>query len=71
MPMRVRKFIGAIGLLILLCVYALLAMALGASQVVGSSTLMQVSYFLVAGLLWIIPAGLIVRWMQRPDAPEE
>lgn len=71
MPMRVRKFIGAIGLLVLLCVYALLAMSLGASQVVGSSTLMQVSYFLVAGLLWIIPAGLIVRWMQRPDAPEE
>ena len=24
-------------------------------------------YFLVAGLLWVFPAGLLIRWMQRPD----
>ena len=28
---------------------------------------MQWLYFLVAGLLWVLPAGLLVRWMQKPD----
>ena len=27
----------------------------------------QFAYFLVAGLLWVLPAGLLIRWMQRPD----
>jgi hypothetical protein len=27
----------------------------------------QVIYFFVAGLAWTIPAGLLIRWMQRPD----
>jgi hypothetical protein len=27
----------------------------------------QFAYFLAAGLLWVIPAGLLIRWMQRPD----
>jgi Protein of unknown function (DUF2842) len=27
----------------------------------------QLAYFVTAGLAWIIPAGLLIRWMQRPD----
>jgi hypothetical protein len=29
--------------------------------------LAQLAYFVVAGLLWVIPAGLLIRWMQRSD----
>ena len=42
-------------------------MAIGASQVIIESKSMQWLYFLVAGLLWVLPAGLLVRWMQKPD----
>jgi uncharacterized membrane protein len=28
----------------------------------------QLAYFLIAGLLWVLPAGLLIRWMQRPEA---
>jgi len=28
---------------------------------------MQFAYFVTAGLAWVIPAGLLIRWMQRPD----
>lgn len=67
MTIRMRKFIGTIFLVLFLIVYALVAMALGASKVVGGPYIVQVIYFLVAGLAWIIPAGILIRWMARPD----
>ncbi len=65
--MRTRKFIGAVILAVFLVAYSIVAMAFGASQIVGESHIAQVIYFFVAGLAWIIPAGLLIRWMQRPD----
>ncbi len=65
--MRTRKFIGAVILAVFLVVYSIVAMAFGASRIVGESHLAQVIYFFTAGLAWIIPAGLLIRWMQRPD----
>jgi hypothetical protein len=67
MTLRTRKFIGTVVLVFFLAAYALVAMAFGASRIVGASGIAQVIYFLVAGLAWVIPAGLLVRWMQRPD----
>lgn len=64
---RTRKFVGTIALLVFLAVYATLAMAVGASRLIIESKSMQWIYFLVAGLAWVIPAGLLVRWMQKPD----
>lgn len=67
MTIRTRKFIGTVILVLFLAVYAVVAMAFGASQVVGGSYILQVIYFCVAGLAWVLPAGLLVRWMQHPD----
>ena len=53
--------------MLFLAVYALVAMAFAAAQIVGATYLAQVIYFFVAGLAWVLPAGLLVRWMQRPD----
>lgn len=67
MRVRTRKLIGTITLMAFLTVYCLIAMSIGAGRIVDASTPVQVLYFLVAGLLWVIPAGVLVRWMQRPD----
>ena len=67
MTIRTRKFIGTVILVLFLAVYAVVAMAFGAAQIVGASYIAQVIYFCVAGLAWVLPAGLLVRWMQRPD----
>lgn len=67
MTIRTRKFIGAVILVLFLVFYALIAMALGASMIVGGSQIVQVIYFFAAGLAWVIPAGILIRWMQRPD----
>ena len=50
--------------------YALVAMTIGAARLPGTSTVVQTLFFAIAGLIWVIPAGLIIKWMQRPDASE-
>lgn len=67
MNIRTRKFVGTVVLLLFLIAYAVVAMAFGASRIVGSSAIYEVTYYAVAGLAWVIPAGFLVRWMQRPD----
>ena len=68
MPLRLRKFIGAILLITLVVAWALVAMALAQSPAIKANGLMEVIYYVVAGLAWVLPAMPLVRWMSRPDA---
>ena len=66
MPPRSRKLIGAMFLLFFLTVYVLLAMlAAVVLQVRGVGGAGELAYYVLAGLLWVLPAGLIVQWMQK------
>jgi hypothetical protein len=67
MPARTRKLIGMIALLVFLALYAWMAGAIGAGRITLAPAWAQFAYFVAAGLAWVIPAGLLVRWMQRPD----
>ena len=67
MTARTRKLIGTVGLLVFLAVYAWIAVVIGAGRITLASHWVQLAYFVAAGLLWVIPAGLLMRWMQRPD----
>jgi hypothetical protein len=69
MTMRTRKLIGAFALLVLVTVWSLLAMALAQSVLTDISGLVATVYYVVAGLGWVLPAMLLVKWMVRPDAP--
>ena len=64
-----RKLAGTVALLVFLSVYALLAMAAAIVLQVNASKAVELAYYVVAGLAWVIPAGVIVKWMQRPDNP--
>jgi hypothetical protein len=68
MPIRVRKFIGAILLIVLVATWALLAMAFAQSPLVKANGVIEVIYYVVAGLGWVLPAMPLVRWMSRPDS---
>ncbi len=69
MTRRTRKALGTMVLVLFIALYALIAMEIGAARIAGASALVQAVYFAVAGLAWILPAGLLIRWMQRPDRP--
>lgn len=69
MTMRTRKLIGTIILFIVIPLYALLAMVVAiVLEVNTSSKWIELAYYVVAGLLWVLPAGLIIQWMSRDDA---
>jgi hypothetical protein len=58
MPIRLRKFIGAILLILLVVTWPL----------VKANGMIEVLYYVVAGLGWVLPAMPLIRWMSRPDA---
>ena len=68
MPVRLRKFIGAILLITLVVSWALVAMALAQAPAIKANGVIEVIYYVVAGLAWVLPAMPLVRWMSRPDA---
>jgi hypothetical protein len=69
MTVRQRKFVGTLATILFLTVYCLAAMAVGGAFVVGRSGLLEVAYFIIAGLGWLPAVMAIIRWMSRPDPP--
>jgi len=68
MSVRSRKFVGTIALLMLVCVWGLLAMALAQSVLTDITGLVAVIYYVVAGLGWVAPAMPLISWMAKPDS---
>jgi drug/metabolite transporter (DMT)-like permease len=71
MRKRTRKLIGAVAMLVFVCVYALMAMALAQGRITESSTFWQTLWYAFLGLFWIVPLLPLIKWMERPDPGEE
>ena len=67
MPIRQPKPIGTVPLLVLVIVWALVAMALAQSMLTAVNGLVAAIYYVVAGMGWVLPAMPIISWMSRPD----
>ncbi len=65
MRQRARKLIGTVLTVGFLIVYSLVAMAIGAEWTTDLPGLPRLAFFLIAGLLWLPPVMLIIRWMSR------
>ena len=63
MPIRLRKLIGGIVLIVLVVCWALLAMALAQLPVIKANAVVEVIYYVLAGLGWLILAMPLVKWM--------
>lgn len=66
MTLRQRKFIGMIAIVAFLIVYCLIAMAIGGMVAVGLPVILEISFFIVAGIAWLPVVMMIIRWMSRP-----
>jgi hypothetical protein len=67
MPIRLRKFLGTVTLLVLVIVWALVAMALAQVPAIRDNSYLSVAYYVIAGLGWVLPAMPIVAWMSRRE----
>ncbi|MFK8251434.1 DUF2842 domain-containing protein [Ancylobacter terrae] len=71
MPPRLRKFIGTLVMIVLVISWALGAMALAQGRVTTLPGFWQFIAYLVLGLGWVVPAGLLIRWMAKDDSRPE
>lgn len=65
-----KRLFGTFLLVVFVIVYAFVAMVIGDMTLQQSSTLVRISYFAIAGLIWIIPAGAIITWMHKEPKGE-
>ncbi len=66
MPVRLKKLIGTVLLILLFIVYALVATTVAVAQLSQSGPLVHLAFFLFTGLLWVLPAMGIIKWMILP-----
>lgn len=67
MPQRIRKLVGTIVLVTFVSIYALVTMTVAAAKLPGTAGWVQLIFFAVAGLLWVLPAAALIAWMSKPD----
>jgi len=65
MPPRMKKLIGGIALVIGVVLYALIVIIVGQVRLAEAGRGVQLAFFAFFGLIWIVPAGLLIRWMER------
>jgi hypothetical protein len=66
LSVRVRKIVGAALLLVFIPLYALITVTVATAQLPDKPVLVQTIFFAIFGLIWIVPAGAIIAWMQWP-----
>ena len=67
MPIRIRKLLGAVALIILVVTWALVAMAVAQFPVVKANAFLETLYYVLAGLGWVLPAMPLIRWMSHGE----
>ena len=67
MPQIWRKLIGTVLLFVLVILYALIATTIATARLAESSAWVHFLYFLVTGILWVLPAMALISWMMKPD----
>lgn len=65
-----RKFIGAFLIVAWLVAYVAVAAVVG-DRVLKEPLVVQIIFFPIAGLAWVLPLRPLLRWMHAKDAPKE
>ena len=63
MSPRIRKLVGTVLLLVVLAIYSLLVGVAASAVLTGSNKLVEMIFYAIAGLAWVVPAGFLIRWM--------
>jgi Protein of unknown function (DUF2842) len=65
MSIRARKLLGTVALFALVIVWALVAMAVAQFPPIFNSPWIAGSYYVIAGIGWVLPAMPLVKWMLK------
>ena len=67
MKQRTRKLIGTFLIVAVAMLYAVVSTTIAAAKLADASAWVHLAYFLFTGMLWVVPAMLIIKWMLKPD----
>ena len=67
MKIRTRKLLGTIALLLLAAVWSLMGMVVAQTPWLANSGVLQMVFYIVVGMGWVLPAMPLISWMSRPD----
>lgn len=70
MPIRLKKLIGTVLLVLLVVVYALIATTVAVARLADSGPLVHLAFFVLTGILWVLPAMGIIKWLMIPPRPK-
>lgn len=65
MPVRIKKLIGTVLIVVWLFFYALIAMRLAVAVLPDAHWVVQLAYYAFAGIAWIVPPGFLIAWMSE------
>ncbi|MFZ1682381.1 MAG: DUF2842 domain-containing protein [Rhizobiaceae bacterium] len=71
MPYQARKLVGTVLLVALVVIYAMAAVTVASARLANSEPWVHLVYFLVSGLLWVLPAMALIKWMAGPRPPRQ
>lgn len=63
MRARTRKLLGTVLLLVVLLIYSLVVMLAAASVLPGAGKIVELIFYAIAGVAWVLPAGYLIKWM--------
>jgi hypothetical protein len=65
-----RKILGAFAIVAWLVAYVAVMAVIG-DRVLKEHLIVQLIFFPIAGLAWVLPLKPLLRWMHAKDAPKE
>jgi hypothetical protein len=67
LPLRAKKMIGMFFIVLLVIVYALVAVAIASATLANAPWYAHTLYFMFSGILWVVPAMVIIKWMSTEN----
>jgi uncharacterized membrane protein YdcZ (DUF606 family) len=67
MRQSIRKLWGTVGFIVLIVVYPLAVVSVGANWIASLPWWGSLGVVVVVAAIWLFPAMGLVRWMARPD----
>ena len=67
LPFRAKKLIGMFFIVLLVIVYALVAVAIATATLADAPWYAHMLYFGFSGVLWVVPAMVIIKWMSTEN----
>lgn len=68
LPIRIKKLIGTFLIVALVIVYSLVAVAVATATLAEAPWYAHLAYFGFTGILWVLPAMAIIKWMSTESA---